>query len=318
MTPQPGAPAPSSPAPAGLYHLCGFTVRSELALPELRPLDAGALPAGTDPDLDIRFDHVPEHLEGADHAVGRFETRGGEAILIKPDDIGRFLLTAPGTVRIDPRQPAVEQDLRAILFGSVLGAFIQMRGLLPLHASAMRFGDGVVAFTGVSGAGKSTMAAFLSERGHQTLADDVCVVDPGAAGAMVRPAIARLKLWGASMDALGKPRLDAHRDTLRWEKYHLRQQPEVTARPLRAIVALATTPGPAPSLQPLAGAEAITTVLRNAFRPEFARCLGLTPRIFRLAAATAATVPVFRLDRPWDLDRIDPVVDLVQATWGRA
>ncbi|MGX1309548.1 hypothetical protein AB7M35_004320 [Amorphus suaedae] len=301
----------------GLYHLCGFIVRSELALPELRPL-ASALPPGTEPDLDIRFGSVPPHLEGADHVRRWFETRGTDEILIRPQAIGRFLLTAPGTIRIDPVLPIVEKDLRAILFGSVLGAFIHMRGLLPLHASAVTFGDGVVAFAGVSGAGKSTMAAFLSDRGHQTVADDVCVVDTGGAAPMVRPAIARLKLWGASMDALGKPRLEANRDTLRWEKYHVRQEPEVSARPLRAVVALEQAAGPHPELKPLAGAEAITNVLQNTFRPEIARHLGRTPQIFRLSAATAAAVPVYRLDRTWDLDRIEPIVDLLEATWGPA
>lgn len=303
---------------AGLYHLCGFVVRSELALPELRRLDDGALPAGAEPDLDIRFGSVPAHLEGSDHVRRWFETRGAGEILIRPPDIGRFLLTAPGTVRIDPAPATVEKDLRAILFGSVLGAFIQMRGLLPLHASAVTFADGVVAFAGASGAGKSTMAAFLSERGHQTVADDVCVVDTAGAAPMVRPAIARLKLWGASMDALGKPRLEANRDTLRWEKYHVRQDPEVAARPLRAIVALEQAPGPHPALQPLTGAEALTAVLANAFRPEIARCLGLMPEIFRQSAAAAAAVPLFRLDRPWDLGRIATIVDLLESTWGPA
>lgn len=318
MVVQPADAAPIATGPAGLYRLCGFTVRSELALPELQRLDDDALADGAEPDLDIRFGSVPERLEGADHVEPRFQTRGADEILIDHPGIGRFRLNACGSVRIEPAPPVVDMDLRAVLFGSVLGAFVHMRGLLPLHASAVRFGDGVIAFIGVSGAGKSTLAAFLAERGHLTLSDDVCVIDGDRAGAMVRPTLSRLKLWGASMDALGKPRLEAHRDTLRWEKYHLRQEPAVAPLPLRAIVALEKAPADDTCLREIAGAAAVTSVLENVFRPEFGRCLGFTPGVFRRSAAVAAAVPIFRLSRPWDLDRIDPVVDLLEERWGRA
>lgn len=318
MSSQPTATASMPRTDARLYLLCGFTVRSELALPELHELDAGALAPGAAADLDIGFAPVPETLAGADMVRDRFACRGGDEILVSHAAIGRLLLTRPGTVRIDPVRPAVESDLRALLFGPLLGAFVHMRGLLPLHASAVRFGDGAVAFTGVSGAGKSTLAAFLADRGHQILADDVCVLDGGADGPIVRPSLSRLKLWGASMDALGKPRLEAHRDTLRWEKYHLRQAPAAGALPLRAIVALDQAAAGGPALERLAGSRAIAALLGNVYRPLMARGLGRTTDVFRQAGGVAGAVPVHRLTRRWDLDGTGPVVDLLQETWGAA
>ena len=238
MSSQPTATASMPRTDARLYLLCGFTVRSELALPELHELDAGALAPGAAADLDIGFAPVPETLAGA--------------------------------------------------------------------------------FTGVSGAGKSTLAAFLADRGHQILADDVCVLDGGADGPIVRPSLSRLKLWGASMDALGKPRLEAHRDTLRWEKYHLRQAPAAGALPLRAIVALDQAAAGGPALGRLAGSRAIAALLGNVYRPLMARGLGRTADVFRQAGNVAGAVPVHRLTRRWDLDGTGPVVDLLQETWGPA
>jgi hypothetical protein len=299
------------------YTVCGFTVRSELPLPEL----LAASPDSPKPeiDLDIRYGAVPETLEGADHSYYWFETRGDGEILIKVPHIGRFLLQKPGTVWIDPALPVVEQDLRAILFGSVLGAFIHMRHLMPLHASAIRFGDSVVAFTGVSGAGKSTMAAILAERGYSMVSDDVCAIDPapgGNAPPLVRPSFARLKLWGDSMDALGKPKLDSCRDTLRWEKYHLRLQSVTGNLPLRALLLLEESHQGAPRLQQVTGGAAITAIVQNVFRPEYARCLEYGTNSFRHAAVVAQSVPVFRLVRQRDFAHVEQVVHLLETQFG--
>lgn len=313
-------PATTGPGNAGtaprLYSLSGFSVRSAIALPELQP--AAPLAAGTLPDLDIRFGPVPECLEEADHASAWFEARGADTLLIRAPEIGRFLVTADGTALIEPDPAAAEADIRVIVFGSVFGAFLLMRGLFPLHASAIRIGEGVVAFTGISGAGKSTLAAFLAEAGQQAFADDVCVIDTAADPPVVRSSISRLKLWSASMDALGKPKLEANRDTVRWEKYHLRLAPVTATLPLRAILLLETHDGDAPALEPVTGAGALTAVTHNVFRPEFVRSLGRSEPIFRMAGAVAGAVPVYRLCRRWDLDDMDRCVALVLERWGQA
>ncbi|MCP4397035.1 MAG: hypothetical protein GY801_07015 [bacterium] len=59
---------------------------------------------------------------------------------------------------------------------SELGALLHQRELLPLHGSAIKVNDGVCVFVGLSGNGKSTVAAAFRQRGYQVLADDVCVV----------------------------------------------------------------------------------------------------------------------------------------------
>jgi hypothetical protein len=54
---------------------------------------------------------------------------------------------------------------------------LQARGRELLHASAVLTPRGAVAFAGSSGAGKSTMAFALSQRGYPPLADDALLFD---------------------------------------------------------------------------------------------------------------------------------------------
>jgi hypothetical protein len=267
-------------------------------------------------DWNIRFGAIPDRLDEADHINPWFETRGSDVLLFKFPKVGRFLLEASGQAVLDPCPPLVEAEVRAVLLGSIFGAFVYIRGMLPLHASAVRFGAGAIAFIGHSGAGKSTMAAFLVERGYPLIADDVCVVDMVRADVPgVRPSFARLKLWGDSMDALGKPKRPADRDTARQEKYHLRLPAESAVLPLRALFVMEQKRSGVPELLPVTGGAAMTAVMQNIFRPEFTRCLGRNPHTFRQAAALAKMVPVFRLCRPRNFAQIDAVIELLEKPW---
>lgn len=92
---------------------------------------------------------------------------------------------------------------RALAFGLGIGlvAALAARGVFCLHASAVRWRDGCIAFAGPSGAGKSTLARALGDAGVAArVADDVLPVD---AEGLAWPAFPQLKLpperwWPAS------------------------------------------------------------------------------------------------------------------------
>ena len=92
---------------------------------------------------------------------------------------------------IDAAPDATDRNVRLFLLGSALGALLHQRGLLPLHANAIDLGGGAVAFSGHSGAGKSTIAAWFHDRGHRILADDVCVVGFDQSGRALVHAVPR-------------------------------------------------------------------------------------------------------------------------------
>jgi len=94
-------------------------------------------------------------------------------------------------------------DAFACLLDAVLAACLQMRGILPLHASAIATAQGAVLFAGRVGAGKSTLAAALIDRGYALLADGIVGIGlDGGGTAVARPGFPRIRLWADAMRML--------------------------------------------------------------------------------------------------------------------
>ena len=73
------------------------------------------------------------------------------------------------------------------LVGQVLPFAALAAGLEVLHASAVVLGGGAVAFTGPSGAGKTSLALELCRRGGTFLSDDVLAVESGGDAPVAHP-----------------------------------------------------------------------------------------------------------------------------------
>ena len=85
------------------------------------------------------------------------------------------VVTADGHhVRMTSAGTSADPDM--FIAGTGLALAWRLRGELCLHASAVSIGGRAVVFAGASSAGKSTIAAALSLRGHDVIADDLVVV----------------------------------------------------------------------------------------------------------------------------------------------
>lgn len=101
------------------------------------------------------------------------------------------------------------QEASEYLLGPVLGILLRHRGVVCLHASSVVIGERAVAFLGPPGAGKSTVAAALAQRGgHSVLADDITAVGEIDGTFYAYPAYPGLWLWPDSVELLYGPRDD--------------------------------------------------------------------------------------------------------------
>lgn len=281
-----------------LFRAYGLNVRSEIEFPELPTVGgdgadiriiAGQATGGTPTPSAAnawRFgmDRFRLRLAG----VADYEVSHGDHITVH---------RAPGA---DPAQ------VRIHLLTICLAAALMQRGRLLLHASGIVHRGGALLFAGDSGAGKSSLAAALRQRGHRFLTDDTCAIDisPGPAAIPVaHPAYPMLKLTGDTIDTLGDPRYDRRRRI--WpdsDKYGqpLTGEPLPEAIPVTGIFIL-DAPGPdspTASCQRLSGIEAFLHLTRHTYRKEFIHESRLQQAHLHTMGRLAHAVPVRLAHRP--------------------
>jgi hypothetical protein len=230
--------------------------------------------------------------------------------LLTVPKVGRFLIRSGNEILVDPEPAAPERNVRIFLLGSAIGALLHQRGLLPLHANAIDLGGRAVAFSGHSGAGKSTIAAWFHDRGHPILADDVCVIGFDEAGrALAYPGIPRLRLWREALEASGRDADAYDRSFDDMDKFDV---PTASAHrlnpiPLAAIYLLrkAEEESGDPAIERLSGVDAVDTLMSNTYRGGYLKTIGRTGEHLAACLRIVRAVPVFRARRLWGFDRFD-------------
>ena len=152
-----------------------------------------SLPAFNFPaNVSIQYGDVDPQGLDAPLKKGLFFQAKKNAFWLNVPGVARFLVENGCSITIFPLTGVDEDSIRLFILGSCFGALLIQRGLFLLHGNAIKIGTSAVSFTGISGAGKSTMSGVLIKRGYSILADDVCAVN---AHGEVIPSFPQIKLW---------------------------------------------------------------------------------------------------------------------------
>lgn len=228
-----------------------------------------------------------------------------------------FLIDASG--RAVEAWPVPGLDAAAchqLYLNNVLPMALSRQGKLVLHASAVEVDQYAVAFVGVSGRGKSTLATWFASKGHPLLVDDGLIAQPDGDQFMATPGEHSVRLWRDSeqlLDAraspapepvayIGKRRIPAG-DTLRFAT-----QP----RPLCAIFLLGDSLQTSITVQRLAPAQALIELLHHSFLLDTGQARRHATQM-GIAAALIGSCTLFRLDYPRDYAQLAQVRKAVLA-----
>jgi len=287
------------------YRLSALRLESDLDLPELMPWDG---PGDAPADIVVRLGKVPARLEAPDHVAPVFQTRGRSEYLLALPGTGRILVRDGREVTIDLDAGADPTNTRAFLASTIQAVLWHQRGLLPLHACALADDGRALALAGPSASGKSTLAALLSAKGHEVMADDVCVVDVRDGTAIeVLPVSPHLRLWRDTLDHLGIPAKGLRRALSIKEQFLLERRGACirASRKLAAVVVLLRRSSGALSIEQLHGSRAVGALRDVVHTRRPARALGRDPAIFAaITRLLAAGVTVHRLRVPDDPARL--------------
>ena len=288
------------------YLYSGLRVISELRVPEWQLFETSQ-PFGQ-ADVTIRRDN---HMPTENKPIITARIFG-----FNVPNVGYYVVMTGSEIAVSPQPEADEREVRLFLLGSAWGALCYQRGILALHASVVQNGDYAVAFCGASGAGKSSIAAWLTGRGYHLVSDDLCRFDVIDGIPRVYPSAPRLKLWRETLDVLAWKDFEGERDCLRFDKILI----DVTgsgipaiSSPLRAVYLLEWGDE---GLFPLTGLAALRRFITTAtYRGDLLEPMGQTAAHWNRCADLLRCTPVWNFARPRDWSKMDTVMERLTTQW---
>lgn len=288
------------------YRAFGLVFRSPEPLPSLAPSE---LPLSTPHDVEITYAPVtlPKDVVEVDGIqIGHDPEDGGLVLWI--EESGKFKILNGRSITVHPDPGATPKQVHTFLLGSVFGAILHQRSILPIHCNAIEMDGATFLFCGDSGAGKSTLAAFFQDRGYKLLTDDVCALRPEGDGFVAWPGIARLKLWGSALSQLGRTSEGLPRVPWTDDKFELPIQSIAGAGPypVAGIYHLREAEdGRVAGIHRLHGLEAVNTVTANIYRRRMADLIGAAPFYLDAMTRIIKSTPIFTMNRNWGLENFE-------------
>ena len=284
----------------------GLSIRSAIDLPDLPP-------SSSPPDVQVTLGYVKPVCPVLTDDGCAFWARPGEAKLFY-DGVGAFHVINGSQIIVDPADGVDEREIRFFILGPAMAMLLHQRGLLAIHANAVEI-DGVAAlFTGFSGRGKSTLAAFLCSRGHRLVADDISPIDVSTASQpIVLPGIPQIRLLPESIRTLGQP-TSGPAIHPRTDKQAWRVRSGVSAAPVPLDRIYILTDSDALHIERLRPNAGFGQLVASTY-PIAARLMeadGTAKQHFRQCVALARRVRVCRLHRPRSLALLPELARMIE------
>ncbi len=241
-----------------------------------------------------------------------------DELLLNFPQIADFYVTRD-CIRYVPARNADETFIELLFLGPVAALWLELNGIVALHASAVVVGDSAIAFLQHSGGGKSTLAASFLRRRIALLSDDVLAVSVTPKGVQCMPGYPQLRLAPAiarqfidDIDALPPVHSSAEKKCIPVGGREFGSfcdapspisciyVPQRTSKRRRPPAAHALTPS-----------QALRELVRGSFVANAADALGWQSRRVRNLAKVAEVVPVKQLSYSSGMCYLDAVCDAV-------
>ena len=275
------------------YKAFGLVIKSEILIPELSNYNSDQN------DVTIKIGEVPVHLSSRTGEGILFEASRND-FLLKFNGVGSYLIQRGDSITIDPSKDASRKDICLFLLGSVMGALLHQRGLLPIHGSCINTDNGALVISGVSSVGKSSLAAGLAMKGYSVLSDDISVVAKNSENRnVVYSGIPHIKLWKDILDYYENSE-DLERVRPNLEKYHLSTKStfQHEASELKTIIFLTASNDPEIKMDLVKGSEKFNLLYNNIYRVNFLVGMGRAENLFKTVTELINTIDVYFVVRP--------------------
>lgn len=263
-----------------LFRLYGLSIDTDFPFSDVPSSTLG------NTDIKIRLLRSQETFSTPSHWFMQWHLPGGElwlsfgklneGYLLHFEGLSDFFVHKSGKEIVCLPKSGISSDtIRHLLLNQVIPLVINLRGGEALHASAVVTPHGIIAFSGPTGSGKSTIAGSLLKAGYPLMSDDCLALIEKHDKIHGMAAYPGLRLWGDSFKWLfgnGRPHKPVAHYTDKQQVYITTKEQAIPAkfRPLKRLYAIAD-----PSevdgknnivIEPLAPRESFMALVRCAFR----------------------------------------------------
>ena len=250
---------------------------------------------------------------------------GSFRVLAESEDSRRFLVSfgqaadflidfSKMEVAIDGAESFSQQSTEHLLFDQIFPRILAHEGELVLHAAGVTVANEAILFIGLSGSGKSSLAAAMHNWGFRLLGDDAIIAstaDTSAARAIYRS----LRLFPDSIAALIDPSAEMTAVAAYTSKRNVTypdNSPSEETLPIRAVFLLDPARTQDVAVEPLGAPEACMAFLEHSFWMD-PTDLARTKQRMMKASALAVSVPAFHVAYPRDYSTLPEVRDAMIA-----
>lgn len=266
------------------------------------------------PDVIVKYGTVPEVLVEA-VASNKHSQITKDKVLKQYDGIARFLVENGNSIIVDPSDLSTEDAVNLFLNGVVFGSLLVQRGLIPLHGSALELNGKCILVIGRSGAGKSSLATGLLERGARLITDDVIALREVDGSVLAYPAFPEQKvsadlLKHFDIESLVKGRVLYH--NVQHEKYYINRENQFYDRPLKldSIFFVQKTKNKFKLIEHK-GVGKLDVVLRNIFSRSNVRIAEKQLDRYNLCTTIAKHTNIYTIQRRFDTFSVREQVEMV-------
>jgi hypothetical protein len=184
--------------------------------------------------------------------------------------VGDFYACKGCEIEYAPAEGATQASVELYLNGSVYGAILHQRNILPFHGSSFVWNGAGILLCGESGAGKSSLTAAFCLAGAEFLTDDVTPVIFKDDQPHIIPLSDRIKLWNDSLQQLNQENSSLNAIYPGKDKYYFPMHNGFhKSYPLNRIFLIEVTVSEEIEVRLLSGVELFTALRNEIYRWEY-------------------------------------------------
>lgn len=232
---------------------------------------------------------------------------GEQEFYLNVNNVAQYSSQRGQKVNIFPYEGADEGSIRLFLNGSVLGAVMHQKGILPFHGSAIEYGGKGIIICGRSGVGKSSVTEAFCQNGARFINDDITPVRISKSGTTIIPIKTRIKLWNDSLKKLEIENDGFEKIRPGLDKFYLPVEEALsTERHLNHIIILDKHTKEGFEVNELDGMAKFNALRKQVYRKMYLKGMPETAKLyFKQLFQLAGTIRVTQIIRPQICDIYD-------------